>query len=139
LPPGSLSRPDVQRKPKILALPGMAPPPAPQSPCLNMTVSAQADGAFFAPDTAPQGVVTGEQIQQQAAFDGDEAETTRPELLMKPAARPSKSVRRLSFCHEAGPSGYGLQEALSSMPLRCWLGLPGATLALNRPTEPRWG
>ena len=68
LPPGSLSRPDVQRKPKILALPGMAPPPAPQSPCLNMTVSAQADGAFFAPDTAPQGVVTGEQIQQQAVY-----------------------------------------------------------------------
>jgi len=78
-------------------------------------------------------------IASEAAFDGDEAETTRPELLMKPAARPSKSVRRLSFCHEAGPSGYGLQEALSSMPLRCWLGLPGATLALNRPTEPRWG
>jgi transposase len=32
----------------------------------------------------------------------------RAEVLMKLAARLSKAGRRLSFCYEAGPCGYGL-------------------------------
>ena len=37
----------------------------------------------------------------------------RPEILIKLAARLSKGGRRLSFCYEAGPCGYGLQRLLT--------------------------
>jgi hypothetical protein len=37
----------------------------------------------------------------------------RPEVLGKLAARLSKSGRRLSFCYEAGPCGYGLHRLLT--------------------------
>ncbi len=38
----------------------------------------------------------------------------RPDVLSKMAARLGKSGRRLNFCYEAGPCGYGLQRLLSS-------------------------
>ena len=37
----------------------------------------------------------------------------RSELLVKLAARLSKGGRRLSFCYEAGPCGYGLHRLLT--------------------------
>jgi len=37
----------------------------------------------------------------------------RPEGLAKLAARLSKGGRRLSFCYEAGPCGYGLHRLLT--------------------------
>jgi transposase len=37
----------------------------------------------------------------------------RPEILVKLAARLSKGGRRLSFCYEAGPCGYGLHRLLT--------------------------
>jgi hypothetical protein len=37
----------------------------------------------------------------------------RPEILIKLAARLSKGRRRLSFCYEAGPCGYGLHRLLT--------------------------
>lgn len=36
----------------------------------------------------------------------------RPEVLRKMVARLAKGGRRLSFCYEAGPCGYGLQRLL---------------------------
>jgi transposase len=43
----------------------------------------------------------------------------RPEVLAKLAARLSKSGRRLSFCYEAGPCGYGLHRLLSGCGHEC--------------------
>ena len=37
----------------------------------------------------------------------------RPEILCKMAARLGKGGRRLSFCYEAGPCGYGLHRLLT--------------------------
>jgi len=37
----------------------------------------------------------------------------RPEILCKLAARLGKDGRRLSFCYEAGPCGYGLHRSLT--------------------------
>jgi transposase len=37
----------------------------------------------------------------------------RPEVVIKLAARLSKDDRRLSFCYEAGPCGYGLHRLLT--------------------------
>lgn len=37
----------------------------------------------------------------------------RPEVLRKMVARLAKGDRRLSFCYEAGPCGYGLQRVLA--------------------------
>src|SRR5271157_5479067 len=48
----------------------------------EMSVSAQADRAFFAPDTASQGVVTGEQIQQQPVYRVGETLEVVPGLIV---------------------------------------------------------
>jgi hypothetical protein len=47
-----------------------------------MNVSAQAKSAFFAPDTASQGVVTGEQIQQQPVYRVGETLEVVPGLIV---------------------------------------------------------
>jgi outer membrane cobalamin receptor len=47
-----------------------------------MNVSAQANSAFFAPDTASQGIVTGEQIQQQPAYRVGETLEVVPGLIV---------------------------------------------------------
>jgi transposase len=43
----------------------------------------------------------------------------RPEILIKLAARLSKGGRRLSFCYEAGPCGYGLHRLLTGCSHDC--------------------
>src|SRR5271169_6568327 len=48
----------------------------------ELSVSAQADKALFAPDTASQGVVTGEQIQQQPAYRVGETLEVVPGLIV---------------------------------------------------------
>ena len=47
------------------------------------------------------------EIRQIGVFEN------RPEILVKLAARLSKGGRRLSFCYEAGPCGYGLHRLLT--------------------------
>ena len=49
----------------------------------------------------------GGEIRQLGVFEN------RPALLTKLAARLSKGGRRLSFCYEAGPCGYGLHRLLT--------------------------
>jgi len=44
---------------------------------------------------------------------------SRPEILCKMAARLSKGDRRLSFCYEAGPCGYGLHRLLTGCEHSC--------------------
>jgi len=48
----------------------------------ELSVSAPADRAFFSPDTASQGVVTGEQIQQQPAYRVGETLEVVPGLIV---------------------------------------------------------
>ena len=43
----------------------------------------------------------------------------RPEILKKMAARLGKDGRRLSFCYEAGPCGYGLHRLLTNSGHEC--------------------
>ena len=43
----------------------------------------------------------------------------RPEILGKMVARLVKSGRRLSFCYEAGPCGYGLHRLLTGSGHEC--------------------
>jgi transposase len=43
----------------------------------------------------------------------------RPEILSKMVARLAKSGRRLSFCYEAGPCGYGLHRLLTGSGHEC--------------------
>jgi len=43
----------------------------------------------------------------------------RPEILCKLAARLGKDGRRLSFCYEAGPCGYGLHRLLTGRGHSC--------------------
>ena len=47
------------------------------------------------------------EIRQIGVFEN------RPEILIKLTARLSKGGRRLSFCYEAGPCGYGLHRLLT--------------------------
>ena len=47
------------------------------------------------------------EVRQLGVFEN------RPELLLKLVARLGKGGRRLSFCYEAGPCGYGLHRFLS--------------------------
>jgi transposase len=49
----------------------------------------------------------GGEVRQVGVFEN------RPEVLAKLAARLSKAGRRLSFCYEAGPCGYGLHRLLT--------------------------
>ena len=66
----------------------------------------------------------------------------RSEILVKLAARLSKGGRRLSFCYEAGPCGYGLHRLLTGCGHDCVVvmvasGRPGfgvrATLRWSKP------
>ena len=50
----------------------------------------------------------GGEVRQVGVFEN------RPDILCKLAARLGKGNRRLSFCYEAGPCGYGLQRLLTS-------------------------
>ena len=47
------------------------------------------------------------EVRQVGVFEN------RPEVLIKLAGRLSKGGRRLSFCYEAGPCGYGLHRLLT--------------------------
>jgi transposase len=49
----------------------------------------------------------GGEVRQLGVFEN------RSEILTKLAARLSKPGRRLSFCYEAGPCGYGLHRLLT--------------------------
>ena len=55
----------------------------------------------------------GGEIRQIGVFEN------RPEVLAKLAARLAKGGRRLSFCYEAGPCGYGLHRLLSGLGHDC--------------------
>jgi transposase len=50
----------------------------------------------------------------------------RAEILMKLAARLSKGGRRLSFCYEAGPCGYGLHRLLTGWGHDCVVVAPSS-------------
>ena len=55
----------------------------------------------------------GGEVRQVGVFEN------RPDILCKLAARLDKGGRRLSFCYEAGPCGYGLQRLLTSRGHSC--------------------
>jgi transposase len=55
----------------------------------------------------------GGEVRQVGVFQ------TRSEILTKLAARLSKSGRRLSFCYESGPFGYGLHRLLTGCGHEC--------------------
>ena len=55
----------------------------------------------------------GGEVRQVGVFEN------RPEILVKLAARLSKGGRRLSFCYEAGPCGYGLHRLLTGCGYDC--------------------
>jgi transposase len=55
----------------------------------------------------------GGEIRQIGVFEN------RPEVLAKLAARLAKGGRRLSFCYEAGPCGYGLHRLLTGLGHDC--------------------
>jgi hypothetical protein len=47
------------------------------------------------------------EVRQAGVFEN------RPEILSRMVARLGKNGRRLSFCYEAGPCGYGLHRLLT--------------------------
>ena len=51
----------------------------------------------------------GGEVRQVGVFEN------RPEVLTKMVARLGKRRRRLSFCYEAGPCGYGLHRLLTGV------------------------
>ena len=55
----------------------------------------------------------GGEVRQLGVFEN------RPEILRKVVSRLSKGGRRLSFCYEAGPCGYGLHRLLTSYGHEC--------------------
>jgi len=55
----------------------------------------------------------GGEVRQLGVFEN------RPEILCKMAARLGKAGRRLSFCYEAGPCGYGLDRLLTACGHSC--------------------
>jgi transposase len=55
----------------------------------------------------------GGEVRQVGLFEN------RPEILCKLAARLGKGGRRLSFCYEAGPCGYGLHRLLTGCGRSC--------------------
>src|SRR5215831_16478766 len=55
----------------------------------------------------------GGEVRQIGVFEN------RPEIVCKMAARLSKGGRRLSFCYEAGPCGYGLHRLLTGCGHSC--------------------
>ena len=77
----------------------------------------------------------GGEVRQVGVFEN------RPEILMKLAARLSKGGRRLSFCYEAGPCGYGLHRSLTGCGHECVVvvGKPRVVAAYcaSRAVQPR--
>jgi transposase len=63
----------------------------------------------------------GGEVRQVGVFEN------RPELLIKLAGRLSKDGRRLSFCYEAGPCGYGLHRLLTGCGHGCVVVAPSLT------------
>jgi len=62
----------------------------------------------------------------------------RPEMLCKMAAGLGKGGRRLSFCYEAGPCGYGLHRLLTGCGHSCIVvALKLMPFATRRPEKPR--
>ena len=55
----------------------------------------------------------GGEVRQLGVFEN------RPEILRKVVSRLSKGGRRLSFCYEAGPCGYGLHRLLTGYGHEC--------------------
>ena len=55
----------------------------------------------------------GGDVRQLGVFEN------RPEILSKVVSRLSKGGRRLSFCYEAGPCGYGLHRLLTGYGHEC--------------------
>ena len=55
----------------------------------------------------------GGEVRQLGVFEN------RPEILNKVVSRLSKGGRRLSFCYEAGPCGYGLHRLLTGYGHEC--------------------
>jgi transposase len=55
----------------------------------------------------------GGEVRQLGVFEN------RPEILSKLASRVSKGGRRLNFCYEAGPCGYGLYRLLTGYQQEC--------------------
>jgi len=55
----------------------------------------------------------GGEVRQVGVFDN------RPDVLSKMAARLGKGGRRLNFCYEAGPCGYGLHRLLAGCGYAC--------------------
>src|SRR5690242_18378640 len=55
----------------------------------------------------------GGEVRQVGVFEN------RPDILCKLTARLGKGGRRLSFCYEAGPCGYGLQRLLTGRGHSC--------------------
>ena len=60
----------------------------------------------------------GGEVRQIGVFEN------RPEVLSRMAARLSKGGRRLSFCYEAGPCGYGLHRLLTGRGHHCLVVAP---------------
>src|SRR5215469_12142623 len=70
----------------------------------------------------------GGEIRQFGVFEN------RPETLRKLAARLSKGRRRLSFCYDAGPCGYGLHRLLTGCGHDCVVVAP-SLIPLNHPAQ----
>ena len=83
----------------------------------EMNVSAQADRAFFAPDTASQGVVTGEQIQQQPVYRVGETLEVVPGLIVTQHSGEGKAnqylLRGFNLDH-----GTDIDISLDDMPVK---------------------
>ena len=60
----------------------------------------------------------GGEVRQLGVFEN------RPDVLSKMVTRLGKNGRRLSFCYEAGPCGYGLQRQLIGAGHECVLVAP---------------
>ena len=58
----------------------------------------------------------GGEVRQLGVFEN------RPEILRKVVSRLSKGGRRLSFCYEAGPCGYGVHRLLTGYGHECIMG-----------------
>lgn len=60
----------------------------------------------------------GGEVRQAGVFEN------RPEILSRMVARLGKNGRRLSFCYEAGPCGYGLHRLLTGCGHSCIVAAP---------------
>ena len=63
----------------------------------------------------------------------------RPVVLRKMVARLGKHRRRLNFCYEAGPCGYGLHRLLTGLGHDCVVVAPSSRRSWSPPRSPaRW-